>query len=129
MLQRQVKIFDGFRLRRKNIKKCIADVRRIRVHHAHPLYAIQMRKLAQKMRQRILLAQIFAVARRILRDQNQFLHALRCQPLRLFKNRTETTAAKMAAHLRYETESAGTVAAFSNLYESVVRGRSQNARR
>ncbi len=35
----------------------------------------------------------------------------------------------MAAHLRDETEGAGTVAAFRNLYERVVSGRCKNARR
>src|SRR6266576_1060291 len=80
------------------------------------------------MRERIRLAQVFAVARRILRDQNQFLYAFFSELMRFGDDRTKAPAAKMAAHLRNETEGAGTVAAFGNLDERVVTGRGEHAR-
>src|SRR5712691_9816245 len=42
--------------------------------------------------------------------------------------RTKASAAKMAAHLRNETESAGTIATFGNLDERVVTWGRQHAR-
>jgi len=44
-------------------------------------------------------------------------------------DRSETTAAKVATHLRNETERARSIAAFGNFYERVVRRCRENARR
>jgi len=40
VLQRHVEILHGFRLFGKHVEKTVADMRRIRVHHAHPLDAV-----------------------------------------------------------------------------------------
>src|SRR5438132_12257724 len=81
------------------------------------------------MRQRVRLAEIFAVARRILRDQDQFLHAFFRQLMCLGDNRSKTTAAKMSTHLWNETERARAVTAFSDLDESIMAGSRQHPRR
>src|SRR5438445_9089740 len=103
-------------------------MRRIRVHHPHPLDAVCMRQLAKEMGQGILLPKVLAIARGILRHQDQFLHAFFSKLMCLCDDRSKTTAAKMAAHLRNETESARTVATFGNLYEGVMRRRGEHAR-
>src|SRR5215212_9433053 len=81
------------------------------------------------MCQRVALAQIFAVARGVLRDEHQLLDALLCQLLGLVHHGAEAAAAEVAAHLRDEAEGARAVAPFGDLDESGVAGRRQNTRR
>src|ERR1051325_5473307 len=119
MLQRHVEILDRLRLFSENVEKRIADVRWIGVHHAHPLDTFSMRKLAQQMRQRILLAEVLAIARRVLRDQNQFLYAFFGKLMSFSDDRSKATAAKVSPHLRNETERAGSIATFGDLDERV----------
>ena len=104
-------------------------MRRVGVHHAHPFNPVGMRQLAQQMRQRILPAKVLSVARRILRHEYQFLHTFFSKLVCFRNDRTESPAAKMAAHLRNETECARAVAAFGDLDEGIVAWRSQHARR
>src|SRR2546430_4741306 len=49
--------------------------------------------------------------------------------MRFGDDRSKSPAAKVSAHLRNETESAGTIAAFGNLNERVMRRRGEYARR
>src|ERR1700747_3332535 len=49
--------------------------------------------------------------------------------MRFGDNRTEGPTAKMSAHLRNKTESAGTVTSFSDLDEGIVAGSRQHTRR
>ena len=63
MLQRDIQILHGLRFVREHVEECIADVCRIGVHHAHPFDAVGLRQLAQQVRQGVLLAEVFTVAR------------------------------------------------------------------
>ena len=127
MLQWHIQILDSLWLFSKHIQESIADMGRIGVHHADPLDAVGVRKLAQQMRQGILFAEVFTVTRRILGDENQFLHAFFRELLSFGYDRSKTTAAKVAAHLRNKTERTGTIATLRDLYESVVTRRGQHA--
>src|SRR5712692_10893501 len=49
--------------------------------------------------------------------------------MRFGDDRSKAPAAKMSPHLRDETERAGTIAAFGNLYERVVTRRGEHTRR
>src|SRR6266404_2757642 len=80
------------------------------------------------MSERVFLAQVFAVARRILGHQNQFLHAFFGELMCLSDDRAKAPAAKMSAHLWNEAESTWAVTAFSNLDEGIVTRRSEHAR-
>src|SRR5207253_547491 len=51
MLQRHIKILDSPFFRRQHIEKSIRNVCRVGIHHAHPFDAVQMRQLAQEMRE------------------------------------------------------------------------------
>src|SRR5262245_60783455 len=86
-----------------------------------------MRKLAQQMRKRVLLSEIFAVTRRILRHENQFFDAFFGKLMCFGNDGSEASATKMAAHLRNETKFAGPIAAFGNFYESIMTRRCQHA--
>ncbi len=129
MLQRHIEIFHGFWFFGEHIEKAIADVGWISVHNAHPFDGVGVRQFAQQVREGVLLAQVFAVARRILGYQNQFLHTFLRKLMCFGDDRAEAATAKMSAHLRNETESAGTVTAFSDLDEGIVAGSRQHARR
>src|SRR6266852_1380008 len=129
MLQRHIEILHRLWLFGEHVEKSIADVGWISVHYTHPFDSIGVRKLAQQVRQRIRLAEVFAVTRRVLRYQDQFLHAFFGQLVRLSDDRAKATAAKVAAHLGNETESTGAIAAFGDLDEGVVTGRRKHARR
>src|SRR6266404_8400870 len=80
------------------------------------------------MSERVFLAQVFAVARRILGHQNQFLHAFFGELMCLSDDRAKSPAAKMSTHLRNEAEGTRAVAAFGNLDEGIVTGCRQHPR-
>src|SRR5258705_3607564 len=80
------------------------------------------------MRERVRLAQVFAVTRGILRDQYQLFHAFFGELMRFGDDGAKPAAAKMAAHLRNKTKCTRTVAAFGDLYEGVVAGRREHTR-
>src|SRR5207253_2507656 len=65
---------------------------------------------------------------RILRHQNQLLHAFFSKLMSFGDDRSKATAAKMAAHLRNEAESTGTITAFRDFYERIMRRCCQHAR-
>ncbi len=88
-----------------------------------------MRQLTQQTRERIRLAEIFAVARRILGHQNDLFDTFFRKLVRFGDDRSEATAAKVPAHLRNEAERTRPIAAFGNFYERVVRRCSEHARR
>src|SRR2546423_463532 len=123
MLQRHVQILHGLRFFGHYIKKNIADVRGISVHYAHPLDSFRVRQLAQQMSKSILLAEVFTITRRVLRDEDQFLHAFFRKLMSFGDDGSESPAAKVPAHLRNEAEGARTIAAFGNLDEGVMRRR------
>ncbi len=129
MLQRHIEILHGLWFFSEHIEKPIADVGWIRVHDAHPFDAVGVRQFAQQVREGVLLAEVFAVARRILGHQNQLLHTFFRKLMCLGYYRAEAATAKMSAHLGNETESAGTVTAFSDLDKGIVAGSRQHARR
>src|SRR6185436_18560202 len=120
MLQGHVEILHGFRLFREHVEKSVADVRRIRVHHAYPLDAVNVRQLAQQTREGILLAQIFAVTRRVLGHEDDLFHTFFCELMCLGDDRAEATTAEMSTHLRNETEGTRAIAAFGDLYKGIV---------
>src|SRR5438445_11693122 len=79
------------------------------------------------MSERVLLPKVLSIARRILRDEDQFLHAFFRQLVRFSNDRSKAAAAKMAAHLRDETEGTRTIASLGNLYEGRVTRRREHA--
>src|SRR6059036_2891543 len=79
------------------------------------------------MSERVLLPKVLSIARRILRDEDQFLHAFFRQLVRFSNDRSKAAAAKMAAHLRDETEGTRTIASFRNFYVRIVTRRRQHA--
>ena len=129
MLQRHVEILHSLGLLCQYVEKAVADVRRVGVHHPHPLNPIRVRQLAQQMRQRVRFVQVLAITRRILRDQDQFLHALFGKLVCFGDDRSKPATAKMTAHLRNKTEGTGTVAPFGNLDIGVLARRGEHARR
>src|SRR6476620_6089044 len=104
-------------------------MRRIGVHHTNPFQTISLSQLPNQTCQSVLFAQILAVTRRILCNQNQLLDPFLCQLMSLGNDGTKPAAAEVSTHLRNETERARPVAAFGDLYECIVRRRSKNTRR
>src|SRR3954470_5680282 len=88
-----------------------------------------MAEFTHEVRECVLLAEVFAVTRRVLRDEYQLLDASFGQTLRLGHDRAEAAASEVAAHLRNEAEGARAVAALGNLDVCEVRGRGEHARR
>src|SRR6266853_1065825 len=127
MLQRHIEILHSLRFFRQYVEKSIADVGGISVHNAHPLNAVRVRQLAQQVREGILLAEVFAVARRILGHQNQLLHTFFRKLMCFSDYRAEAATAKMSAHLRNEAESTGTVATFGDFNKGIVAGSRQHS--
>src|SRR4029077_20810606 len=72
------------------------------------------------MRERVRLAQVFAVTRRILSNQYQLLHALLSQLMCFSDDRSKSPAAKMAAHLWDKAKGARTIAALRDLDERIM---------
>ncbi len=127
MLQRHIEILYRLRLFGKHVEKCVADVRRIGVHHAHPFDAVYVTELTKQTREGVLFAEIFTVTRRILGDENEFFDTFFSELMSFSDDRTEATAAKVTTHLRNEAESTRTIAPFGNLHERVVRRRCEHA--
>jgi len=86
-----------------------------------------MTQLAKQSRERVLLAEIFTVARRVLGHEDEFFDTFFGELMSFGDDRTKATTAEVAAHLRNETESAGTITTFSDLHERVVRWRREYA--
>src|SRR6266851_7507621 len=81
------------------------------------------------MRERVLLTQVFAVTRRVLRHQDQFLYTFFGQLMCFSDDRAKAPAAKVSAHLGNETEGTGAIAAFGDLDERIMGRRSKYTRR
>src|SRR6185295_1874622 len=81
------------------------------------------------MRERVRLAQVFAVTRGILRDQYQLFHAFFGELMRFGDDRAKPPATKMATHLWNKTKCTRTVAAFGDFDERIMAGRREHARR
>src|SRR5437588_7473311 len=81
------------------------------------------------MSERILLFEVFTISRRILCHQNQFFHAFFRQLMSFRDDRSESTAAKVSAHLRNETEGTRTIAALGNFDKGIMGRRGEDARR
>src|ERR1044072_4079821 len=103
-------------------------MRWIGVHHADPFNAVRFSQLANQACQSVLFAEVFAVTRRILCNQNQLLDSFFRQLMSLSHDRTKSTTAEVSTHLRNETERARSIASFGDLYERIVRRRSKDAR-
>ena len=94
--------------------------------HSRPSTAFSSRS---RRAERAALAAIDAVEGRVLRDQQQFLHAARRQRARFADDRLGRPAAIVAAQRRDDAEGALVVAAFGDLHVGVVPRRRQQPRR
>ena len=129
MLERDVEVFDELRLRREHVDQLFADGFRVEVVNADPVEAIDLTKLAQQLRQLPRTVEVFAIAAGVLRDDDQFLHAVLGERLGLGDQLLHLPAAVMAAQLRNDAERAIVVTALGDLEIGILLRRRQDAAR
>ena len=95
VLDRQIKIMADLWLARNDIDQFVIYLLGITVKEPDPVYTVYQGQLVQKLRQTFLSVDIGAVERSLLRDQDQFAHALR----REFPRRPEHLLQHAAAEL------------------------------
>ncbi len=127
MLKRQVDVLADLVALGHRRQRRVVDRRRIEVEQPDPFEAVDLVELAQQSRERAALVAIDAVERRVLRDQQQFLHAAGRQRARFADDRVCRPAAILAAQRRDDAERALVVAAFGDLHVGVVTRRRQQS--
>ena len=129
MLERDVEVFDELRLRREHVNQLFADGLRVEVMDTNPVEAIDLAKFTQQLRQLPRAVEILAIAAGVLRDDDQFLHAVLGERLRLGDQFLHLPAAVMAAQLRNDAERAIVVTALGDLEIGILLRRRQDAAR
>ena len=76
MLQRHVEILDSLSRFSDGGKERVRNVCRIGVHHADPFELVDLAEGSYELRKQIDLAEVLAVPRRILRDEDDLPDAL-----------------------------------------------------
>ena len=122
VLDRHVEIRHDARLGRHQLEHRRREAGRVDVEHANP----RNRRLAHERREHVgkaelLVAQIAAVVREILRDEIDLARALRLEQLRLAHDVVERERAMLAAHQRNRAERAPVVASLADLEIAHVR--------
>src|ERR1051326_7349209 len=102
-------------MRGDRVQQLAGDLVGISVEEAHPAQAVDGGELFKEQRETVFEAEIFAVARGVLADEGDFLHALARETLGFGDHRLEAARAKLAAKLRDDAEGARMIASFGNL--------------
>ena len=124
VLQRDVEVVAHLRVGRHDVQQFIADAFGVAVEEADPLDAPHLGDGGQQFRQFVFLVQVPAVERGILGDEDDFLHALRREGLRLVDDVLDAPGAELAADLGNGTEGTVVGAAVADLQVGpVVRSR------
>ena len=131
MLERDVDVGDEARLARHELEDRVVERLRIGVEEADPGERPSPRASASTSRASPCApqAEVLAVARRVLRDQDELRDALRLERPRLRDERVDRAAPLAAAHLRDRAEGAGVVAALADLQVRVAAAAREDARR
>ena len=87
VLQRQVDVLADLLALGHRVEHVVGDRRRVEVEQPDPLEAVDRVQLAQQPGERAALAAVDAVEGRVLRDQQQLLHAARARRARLGDDR------------------------------------------
>ena len=128
VLKRQIHVFHNLVVVANLAQQLVRYRVRIAIEHAHPVHAGNLAGFAQKAgeKQRVL-REIVAVARRILRDENQLRHAAGSERPAFFQYVVVRPRAIRPANQRNRAIGAAVAAAVRNFYIGGIGGRGQHA--
>ena len=129
VLHGQVDVFHELRLARDRLDELVTEIRRIAVERADPVHALDRAERAQELRELRLAVEVAPVLRRVLRDEDDLLHAARGEVHHLIADILDGAAAVGAADVGDGAEGAAVVAALGDLHIGGVGGRRRDARR
>ena len=114
MLQRNVEVFNDLLLLRNDANQFVVKGVGVEIVQTDPFHAFDLHELLQKDGEAGLAVKLLAPACDVLRDHDQFLHALRCQCSGFRQNGVERAAPVLSADRRDGAEGAPVVAALSD---------------
>ena len=115
VLEGQVEVGHHAGRGRDRLDQARAGLGRLEVGHPHPVDAVDGGELGQHRLEQPQVAEVLAVGRGVLADQEQLAHALGGQPLRLVDDVAGPAADERAAEARDRAEGAASVAAAGQL--------------
>ena len=130
VLQRDVHVGHEARLARHQLQHRVVERLRVRVEKADPRKGRPGEQRLDEARQPVApRAEVLAVARRVLRDQDELRDALRLEAPRLGDERLDRAAPLEAPHLRNRAEGARVVAPLADLEVRVAPAAREHPRR